>query len=44
MKHYSEDLNRMKFVRLAMEAVKDKSKLEELKSLIKGIEIAQGMN
>jgi len=44
LKHYSEDLNRMKFVRLAMEAVKDKSKLEELKSLIKGIEIAQGMN
>lgn len=42
LKKYSEDINRMKFVRLAMEAVKDREKLEELKSLIKGIELALG--
>ncbi len=42
LRDFREDVNKMKFVRLAMEAVKDKEKLEELKVLIKGIEIVLG--
>lgn len=44
MKSYSAQVEKLEFIKLAVDSISDRSALEELKILIRGIELAQSYN